>query len=367
LASRGCQITVFTTNANGDVALDTPTGVQQQLNGVDVTYFPRSLPGMYFLSAQLASDCLRRVAEFDLIYVYSNWGFPFLPVTQAAFKASVAYVVSPRNSFRRRTWDKKFLKKMSYHCLLERRLINHASALHFTTDIERRESNWLRLRPSSFVVPNAVDLTEFEKPAKQGRFRRALELGQEAEVILYLGRLDPGKGLDIAMASFAKIAARRPMARLVLVGPEENGHVRDLKALANRLGIGPRTLFPGYLDSADRLNALADADIFLLTSYSENFGMSVVESMAAGLPAVISDQVGISEDLQREEAAIVVPLDPDQIANALDELLASVEMRKAIGRRAKSIVHRRYSPHRVAQSMLEQFEAILDSGKPLAS
>lgn len=364
LARIGCEVTVYTTNANGRTDLEIRPGVPHNVNGATVYYFQRDWGGNYFYSSALAEACYSNFHKFDLVYISSNWGYPFIPACRSARKASVPYIVAPRTSFMRKTWRSGWFKKLVYHYLVERQLINEASTLHYTTELERRESNWLRLRPASFVVPNPVDMTEFERLPARGSFRREHSIPDDTDLVLYLGRLEPRKGLDLTLASFARVASVNSKACLVLAGPEEDDYVQVLMNMAVKSGIADRILFTGYLDARSGLTALVDADVFILTSYSENFGMAVVEAMAIGLPVIISDQVGIAEDLSLEQAALVVSLDIEEIARGLIKLLASTEVRETLGHRAMKVARERFSPKRVAEAMLKEFKEVIDATPP---
>ena len=360
LVTLGCDVTVYTTNANGSTVLPVTPNQANMVDGVEVYYFQRSVRGTYFYSANLGQACHRHAREFDLIYVASNWGYPFVPACRSAQAARTPYVITPRASFKRNTWEGRFAKKLCYHWLVERRLINRAAAVHYTTALERNDSLWLKLRPPDFIIPNPVDLAEFEQLPPRGLFRAKYGIPSDREVILYLGRVEPAKGLDIALESFAKVAMTNPKANLVIAGPEEDNYRRVLDRMIVALNIVKRVLLTGLLDARTRLEALFDTDVFILTSYSENLGMSAVEAMAAGVPVLVSDRVGLADDIQHEQMGVVVPLDVEAIARHLRELLNSPDQRQLMGRRAAQIVREKYAPRPVAEAMRDKFQQIID-------
>ena len=353
-------VSVFTTNANGQNNLPVPPGVMQVVTGVEVYYFQRDLPGYYFYSSQLSSACYRKISgqAFDIVYVASNWGYPFLPACRASYRARIPYVVSPRASFKRNTWDGKFLKKSIYHRLFERSWVQRAARVHYTTKLEARDSHWLRLGPPEVIIPNPVDLQEFQKLPERGKFRTKFNIAADKKVILILGRIDPDKGLDIAFQALSQIVRQFPDILLVVAGPEENNFVRVLLDLAQKLQIKDRIVFPGLLNSCQRLEALVDADLFLSASHSENFGMSIVEAMACNLPVVVSDQVGIADVIAGEKAGLVVPLDPTRMANALVILLNDPILGKQYGLRAAQVVQERFASEAVTRKLLNAFDEI---------
>jgi len=358
LSRLGVDVTVYTTNANGKSTLEVDANTRLDADGVSVFYFERDIQNSFFYSRKLAQACHETINHFDCVYVSSNWGYPFIPACRAALRHAIPYIVTPRTSLMRKTWRGKYLKKMVYHRLVERRLINQASLLHYTTQLEVDESHWLGLKPDYCIVPNPVDVSEFDQMPSRGLWRKALNVQSDTPIILYLGRIEARKGLDITVRSFAEVHKYQQDALLVLAGPEEDGYYAELRTLSTQLGVAKYVRYTGYIDAQTRLQALADADVFVLTSYSENFGMAVVEAMAAGLPVVISDQVGIAPDLKASNVGIVTPLDPQATANALGQLLTSSKERKVLGKRAMLFAREKYSPEIVALSMLSHFARV---------
>ena len=361
LVAKGSQVSVYTTDASGSGSLDIPLDLAQDVKGVKVHFYRRVLRGNYYFAPDLIKACYNNVGKFDLMYTYSNWTYPFVPCCRAAHRAAVPYVVSPRTSFMREAWKGKQLKKRTYHYLVERQWINKASALHYTSSLEARESEWLGLRPQHFIVPNPVDQTEFIHLPSRGGFRATRGISDGEKIVLYLGRIEPRKGLDLTLAAFAQSAFCKVRGYLILAGPDEENYGAFLKQMAAKLGIGDRVLFTGYLDAETRLKVLVDADLFVLTSYSENFGVAVVEALAAGLPVILSDMVGIAEDLRKEQAGIVVPLSVEEIARKMSEVLNSEELRRDLSSKGIRIARERYSPMEVADNMLSELGNIVIS------
>ena len=361
LASLGVEVTVYTTNANGKQNLPLDAGKPSYLDGVEVVYFNRDIPGSYFYTRQLGIACHRNANIFDAIYVASNWAYPLIPACKSAGNAKRPYIITPRTSFMQKTWKGKFLKKWVYHYGIERRLINRAAAVHYTSDLECHESTWLNLRPSSFIVPNPVDIREFAHLPQRGTFREAHHISLGEKIILYLGRIEARKGLDLTLSAFAQIASDFPTSRLVLAGPDEDNYSVTLRELAAQLGIAERVQFTGYLNSHQRLEAYADSDIFILSSRSENFGMAVVEAMACGLPVIVSDLVGLAPVIKNDSAGLVTPLTPDDITAAIRALLQDEQLCKQFGYKGIQVAYERFAPKAVAQQMLQAFETTLES------
>jgi glycosyltransferase involved in cell wall biosynthesis len=114
------------------------------------------------------------------------------------------------------------------------------------------------------------------------------------------------------------------------------------------------------VQGADKLAVLADADLFVLPSYSENFGIAVVEAMACGLPVVISDQVNIWREIEGDGAGLVTPCEAGAVADAIARLLADPELRRRMGAAGRAAVAQRYSWDKVGEQLEAAYARILD-------
>jgi len=351
------DVTVYTTNANGALASDAfEPDSSQCINGVKVRYFSRDFATNYFYSTSLARACEETIKDFDLVYIVSNWCHPFLTACKAAYHTNVPYIISPKASLKRAAWKgSKYVKKIIYHYIFERKLINNAKFLHYSTHLESKDSEWLKIKTPFFVLPDSIDLSEFDELPPLGNFRKKFEIPDESKIILYLGRIEQQKGLDIAFQAFARLLGTHANAFFVVAGPEEDNYLSPLRNLAHSLGISHRVLFTGFLDSRARMEALRDADVFLLTSYSENFGIAIIEAMLSGLPVIVSDQVGISDYIRDLQLGVVVPLKPDLIAEKLELVIGSEEYYKDIAKKASSWVRDTFDPQKIAVKILDKF------------
>jgi glycosyltransferase involved in cell wall biosynthesis len=189
----------------------------------------------------------------------------------------------------------------------------------------------------------------------RGLLRLRFGIGTTEEIILFMGRVDPDKRIDVVVRALGQVVEQHKKARFVIAGPDEDAHVSFLKDLASDLGLTNRLIFTGMLSGRDRLAAFRDADVFVLTSRAENFALSVVEAMAAGLPVVVSDTVGVAQDVAKHGSGIVVPLDRTAVGTALQKLLANPELRLQMGRAGQALARSAYSPDAVASLWLHHF------------
>jgi len=192
-------------------------------------------------------------------------------------------------------------------------------------------------------IPNGVDAVRFAPPPDPEAARRAA--GHGPDTVLFLGRLDPQKGLDLALEAWAQVVRRRPGARLVVAGEGPSGTA--LQAQAAQLGLGDAVRFPGVSETPETL--LRGSEVFLLPSRSEGMSNALLEAMATGLPCVATRIGGNGELLRHGDTGLLVsPGDASALAETLLGLLQDPALRRRLGTAARTEVLERYAMDRVA-------------------
>jgi len=336
MVARGHEVSIYTTH------LDYPTGVRDvptdrpiEEHGVTIRYFPVEITPM-FVSVGLGRTLARDVPNFDIVHVHGVYRYPQVIGGMMARHHRVPYLVRTYGSLDPFMYHKneRKLAKRIYERLFMYRLLNGAAAIHYTTEEEAERTGFLKLRPPRLVVPNGIDSGRYERRDLTGAFRARHGL-EDRFIVLHYGRITMKKGLDLLVPAFAALAREVPQAHLVVAGPDNENFGAKVRGWVEAEGIDDRVTFTGLLQGDDALAVLNDADVFALPSYTENFGISVVEAMAAARPVVISDQVNIWREIERHEAGIVVPCDQARFAAALVALARDPERRRALGAAAR--------------------------------
>ena len=361
LAQAGADVSVYTTNVDGQGGLlDAPVGEPVDIGGVKTTYFPSTFGGNSVWDSRELSRALdETIGDFDLLYVSAVYQWLGISAGRLARQRGIPYVVGCHGSFHPATLERGRLKKWLYWQLFLKQSIGAASALHFTTEYERNVSAGQLPGVESFVVPNTVPMAQAadaQPPDLNLRDKHGLD--DEAPLLLTVVRPDPAKRLDILLNSFAKIAEQLPAARLLVVGPDDNAHVARMKRLADQLGVSGKTVWLGYQSGEALAACYRQSDLFLLASEHENFSMVTVEAMAAGLPVIISEHVGLADDVRKHKAGIVAGLDAEEFARAALELLGDDARLRELGQRARETALELYRGEQVARLMLRAFEDV---------
>jgi glycosyltransferase involved in cell wall biosynthesis len=191
-----------------------------------------------------------------------------------------------------------------------------------------------------------------------GGFRAAHPELKDKRIVLFLSRFDRKKGLELLLPAFAEVRREFPDAALALAGSGDEVLLGELKEQARNLGIAENISWTGFLKGEAKGAAFADADVFVLPSWSENFGIAVVEAMAAGCPVVVTDQVAIHGDIAQSGAGYVTTCDSAAIAGALGRVLADSAARSTIGNKGKCLTQIHYSPAAVTSKLVAAYRQI---------
>jgi glycosyltransferase involved in cell wall biosynthesis len=354
LADRGVEVHVATTDRDGAARLDVPLDRPVSHNGVVYHYFPTLPSGEWKLSLSLARWLYSNVRAYDLVHVHALFSFSTIPGCRAASASGVPYVVRPLGtltsaSLRFRSWKKK-----PYYALVERRHLSAAAAIHVTSPQEESAIRSLGFGSRVRLVPLGVDASRSQRIVRNaaGRVR-----------FLYLGRLHPIKQLPLLIESFGDAArALGGGIELVIVGGGDTAYRRQLEQMVERASLVSHVRFAGELEHTAAQQLLVDADVFVLPSRTENFGLAAAEGLAAGLPVIVTEDVGLASDVSRAHAGRVVPSDRRALANAIAELAQNAALRSVMSANARRLADERFSWSHSADALLDLYSELTSVG-----
>jgi len=356
LVKAGLDVHVATTDDGGPDRLSVPLDVPVVSDGVTYWYFRRQARA-YTLSWPLFGWLGRSLARYDLVHAHALFSWAPTAAAYWAHRAKVPYIVRPLGTLGR--WGmrhrRRVLKRLSFR-VLERRILARAARVHYTSEQERLEAAELGVTGGASVVPLGTDLSAFEHLPPRGWLAgRAPHLAGRP-VVLFMSRIDPKKGLDLMLGALSSLGRGDAKVVLVVAGAGAPGCETALRREAARRGVAGDIVWTGFLEGREKLAALADADLFVLPSYSENFGLAVVEAMACGVPVVISDHVGIHREVAAAGAGYVVPCDATALADAIARLVKAPESRARLGARGRRVVQERFSMDAMTEGLIEMYE-----------
>ncbi len=363
LAAKNIDVTIITTDSNGDIGqipLDVPLNQPIKQNGYQIIYF-RCYPfRRYKFSLSLLQWLNQNAQQFDLAHIHAL----FSPVTTLA--ATIArghnlpYIIRPCGMLDPADLEKKKQLKQIYATLLEGPNLAGAAAIHFTSKEESRISERFGLGdigkipvPQDLVIPLGVTASLFTKRLRES----------QVPIILFMSRIEPKKGLDLLIPALESILVSGIEFQFILAGsnPQDADYETQIKVQIQNSSLAKYTTMTGFVSGNLKNELLTNADLFVLPSYYENFGIAVAEAMAASVPVAISDRIHIAEDIRQAEAGWVGPLEVGAIASSIKSALLDPQERQRRGLNGQEYAKKHYNWEAIAQQTINAYQHILST------
>ncbi|MEB3886584.1 hormogonium polysaccharide biosynthesis glycosyltransferase HpsP [Lyngbya sp. CCY1209] len=364
LADRGVDLTVVTTDSNGDSGqppLDVPLDRPVPQDGYQVRYFRCSPFRRYKFSPKLLGWLWQNAGEFDLAHIHALFSPLSTATATVARTRQLPYILRPLGTLDPADLRKKKRLKQVYVKLLEGANIAGAAALHFTSEREAEISERFGAETRDLVIPLGVESPE--PVADVGDYLNQLQVkGDETEpLILFLSRVEPKKGLELLIPALEKIWDGGGRFRFVLAGanPQDPDYDRQIRERIARSPLAGQTTLTGFVTGKAKTALLQVADLFVLPSYYENFGIAVAEAMVAGTAVAISNGVHIWPQVEQAGGGWVSNCEIDEIATMIQTALGDRDELRRRGALARDYALEHYSWGAIAEQMIGAYEDIL--------
>jgi glycosyltransferase involved in cell wall biosynthesis len=313
--------------------------------------------GKYALSFRLVRWLIQHGRRYDAIVVDGIWQFHSAAAVFSLRPRKIPYFVMPHGMLD--PWFNvghplKHAKKLVYWLFVERLVVNSAKGVLFTTDSERTLARkafpLYRAKEVTMAIgtapPPAIGETEVKRWSAFGE-------SDNRKLILFLGRLHEKKGCDLLIRSFHEIQDAATDYQLVIAGPDNNGLAAKLRREADRLGLAGRVTWLDMVTGADKWSLLRAADVMVLPSHQENFGVVVAEALACGVPVLLTDKVGIWQEVVADGAGLADEDTQQGVTRLLRQWTSLSDEEKAPMRAAaKHCFNNRFHVSRVAQNYI---------------
>ncbi len=332
---------------------------------VSVSYWTTSRR-QWLLDRSLTKVFRRSVAGVDGVHIHGLWEQSTLIAARSARALRKPYIVSAHGMLEPGALGSNRLRKQVYAALFERGNLQGAACLHALTEVEARNYQTFlgesgSKGPPIAVIPNGVEVPEALSP---DLFLKAFPAARGKRLILFLGRLHPGKGLDLLTSAWGHLAPAHKDACLVLAGPAEESTRTQLEQFAAQPELAGQVLLTGMLERPLTWSALAAAECFTLPSFSEGLSVAMLEAMGAGVPVIVTENCNLPE-VEARKAGWQIRADAGELQAALGECLRnSPERNREIGRRGAALVAERYSWKVVAGQMAELYTWVQGGARP---
>lgn len=324
---------IVTTNDHGPECLDVPLREWSTHQGVPVWFFPRYSPRFgavreFAFASGFTRWLTGQLAHFDLLHVHAVFSYLPTAAMAAARRHGMPYVSRPLGQLSPWSLRQSALRKRVYWKWAEERNLRSAAAVHCTSTQEASdvavvmgEERGRRTR----VIPHGIDPPEWQSDASS-RLRQRYGIPDSHRVLLFLSRLHPKKGLELLIPALGRLREADHPFTLILAGGGDDGYAERLRDLAAAAGLEGRTRFPGHLGGEEKQMHLQGADLFLLPSFHENFGIAALEALASGCPVLLSRNVDLSGFVLEHDLGVVSPRsEEDSVAAALSAVFSDWE------------------------------------------
>jgi len=355
LAARGHHVEVFTTNVDGPNNSAVPLKIPVTLDGVHVRYFPSSVLRRLYWAPSLTHALRAELPGFTVVHLHSVFLWPTWAAARRARKVRTPYLISPRGMLVKKLIQMKSrFAKAAWIKLIEKENMESASAIHVTSAMEAEELQRFGWRlPRITIIPNGID--EFVVASGQKVSMDVKEIATEQPLVLFLGRISWKKGLDRLLNAFALTN----LGKLAIVGPDDENLAPRLAQLACDLRITDRVRFlPRTVLGHDKSFLYRHAKVFVLASYSENFGNSVLEAMQHGIPVVVTSEVGASDIVRQSGGGFVVTRDLEPLGAAIRRLIEDASLGRVMGEAGQRHANAHYRWATVAGQMEKLYESL---------
>jgi glycosyltransferase involved in cell wall biosynthesis len=352
LIAQGVSLETATTDDAGDGKRNGKRcGERLDESGRARWYFPlRSR--LYKISPGFARWINARVRDYDLVHIHALFSFTSAVAARGGGRAGVPYVIEPLGTLNAYglTQRRPLIKRLSLR-FIEGPLLRDAAAVRFTSRDEALQARRLGIPLREALIPLGIGTGAAPSP----------RAGPAATPrLLFLSRLDPKKNLEGLIDALAIARSEWPGVHLVVAGDGEPGYIASLKSRAQRAGVLDRIRWAGYIEGEAKARAFADADVFVLPSFSENFGLAVVEALAAGVPCVLGEGVGITAEVVRAEAGVGTGTDAQSIASGLRRIIRGDEQWRAMSANAQRLARESFSLDAMGTSLSQLYAGILN-------
>jgi glycosyltransferase involved in cell wall biosynthesis len=319
--------------------------------------------GRYGYSRNGARWLAANVQRFDGVVIHGIWQHSALAAARSSFARGIPYFIYPHGALDHalpRLYPIRHLKKLAYWELFGRAILERSAGVCFASDSEASRATAYRadyhaLRTGCGIRPPPAR----NEPAIEALHARFPGL-RDSLVLLFMGRIDPIKGLDILFGAFADFR-KQANAKLIIAGEGQAKYVRHLRELATSLGCADSIAWAGILTGEDKWAAFHRADLFVLASQQDSLGVAAVEALATGTPVLVTNRVGICDSVIAYDAGVVCEYDQDAISAGLRRWLSHDAGREdAVG--ANAI--RCYEENFTAVAAVTRLRSALAAGTP---
>jgi len=304
------------------------------------------------------------IDKYALIHIHGVYRFPTAYAGYVAKEKNIPYIISTHGAldpYLYNTSNKSLFLKKIWEYLIDFPILRNSNAIHCTSKIEKKKIQQLNLNKSIFVIPIFISDNFLKKNKKNVSFRNKIGLKKKNFIILFLGRINFKKGLDLLIPAFKKVNEKFPNSKLLMVGANSEGYLEKIiNPLINKYNVKDQVFYHKPIFGKKLIACYRDADLFVLPSYSENFGLTIFEAMSQKLPVVVSNQVDLAPVIKKNNIARICKCTINSVNETIQSAILNKKKSLFMSKKAYKFVNNNYTSIKIVKEINKKYKEIIN-------
>lgn len=358
----GIECLIATTDANGHGSLDVKLGHPVPYLGTSVIFFKRQWSEAFKYSHPLAKWLENNVINFDVVHIHAIFSHSSVAAARSCLKNNIPYVLRPLGNLAPWSLSQKPVRKRIFLNLVGLNLLKKASAIHYTSETERKQAESRFGFKNGAVIPIGIDETLF-KDSFPTESEPPEKSSNDFSYIIFLSRVHPQKGIEFLLKAFHKISNEKKFEnwRLIIAGNGERTYFSQVQETVHKYQLSHRVIFTGWLEGKKKIECLRKASLMVLPSHQENFGIAVIEAMALGVPVLISRNVDLAHEIEQVRAGWITELNEHDLGDKLMLALEDKDERDRRGRSGFKLVQSKFQWKTIASDLVGLYHRVSEA------
>lgn len=293
--------------------------------------------------------------SFDIVQMQSLWDLEYHKLAKICRRHHIPYIMTPRGMLEPWSLSQKKWKKKAAMMLYQRRDLNRAACIYTTSGLEADHIREIGIKAPCSIIPNGIDTSNY--PCRQ-------DSSTVKKQVLFLSRIHPKKGIEVLLAAWKRVIDAHPGWSLLIVGNGEESYIQSLKDKVNEMSLSETVRISKPVFGEEKIALYQSSSLFVLPSYSENFGMVIAEALSCGVPVITTDNTPW-EMLNETKTGWCISLNEDNLVKTLEEAISmDADTLYQMGQKGSREVYERFDYHSVAKKNVELYTWILEGGTP---
>ena len=293
--------------------------------------------------------------SFDVVQMQSLWDPEYHKLARICRNRHIPYIITPRGMLEPWSLQQKKCKKKVALMLYQRKDLNRAACVYTTADMEAQNIKSLGIKAPCSVIPNGIETAGY--PCRN-------DSSSVCKQVMFLSRIHPKKGIEVLLAAWRRIIGQYPDWSLLIVGNGEKDYIHSLEEKVKEMALSDAVRISPPVFGEEKVALYQKSSLFVLPSYSENFGMVIAEAMSCGVPVITTENTPW-ELLNETKTGWCISLNEESLVKALDEALSmDAEALYQMGQLGSKVVYERFDYHSVAKNNVELYKWIVEGGNP---